>query len=113
MFQFSISTDDGSLGFHGHIGAALAAYADANPGPTDEIVVYTCGPEIMMRGVADLCDARGIECYACMERSMACGTGLCQSCVVSVHDETAPDGWRYQLCCTDGPIFETTQIKWD
>ena len=108
-----ISTDDGSLGFHGHIAAALAAYADAKPKSPDEIVVYTCGPEIMMRGVADLCRERGIECHACMERSMACGTGLCQSCVVPVHDDSDAEGWRYQLCCTDGPVFDAAQIKWD
>jgi dihydroorotate dehydrogenase electron transfer subunit len=108
-----ISTDDGSVGFRGHVGDALAAYHEANPISSDELVVYTCGPERMMRFVADYCIARGIECHVCMERAMACGTGTCQSCVVALHDESDPDGWRYQLCCTDGPVFDARRIIWE
>ncbi len=108
-----ISTDDGSLGYHGHIGAAMAAYHQANATPADELVVYTCGPEGMMRFVAQYCAARGIECYVCMERSMACGTGTCQSCVVPVHDESDSQGWRYRLCCTEGPVFNAKTIVWE
>jgi len=70
-----ISTDDGSLGFHGYIGAGMAAYHTANPADPSDLVVYTCGPEVMMRFVAEYCIERGIECHLCMERDMACGTG--------------------------------------
>lgn len=108
-----ISTDDGSLGFHGHIGAALSAYHRSNPVECDRLVVYACGPERMMHFVADYCVTRGIECYLCMERNMACGTGLCQSCVVPIRDGSALDGWRYRLCCTDGPVFPAEVILWE
>lgn len=108
-----VSTDDGSLGFRGHIGAALAAYVAANPQDASDVVVYTCGPERMMRFVAEFCLARSIECYVCMERAMACGTGMCQSCVVPVHDDEAESGWRYRLCCTEGPVFSAPEIIWD
>ncbi len=108
-----ISTDDGSLGYHGHIGSAMAIYHEADPVPSDELVVYTCGPEPMMRFVARYCVVRGIECYVCMERSMACGLGLCQSCVTAVQDDADPDGWRYRLCCTEGPVFDAAAIIWD
>ncbi|MGB2984290.1 MAG: dihydroorotate dehydrogenase electron transfer subunit [Phycisphaerae bacterium] len=107
-----ISTDDGSLGFRGHVGAAMAAFHSANPTASDELVVYACGPEPMMRFVAQYCLARDIECYVCKERSMACGTGMCQSCVVPVHDETDAEGWRYRLCCTEGPVFDAAHINW-
>lgn len=107
-----ISTDDGSLGFSGHIGAALTAFHSANPTPADSVVLYTCGPERMMRFVAEFAATHGIECYACTERAMACGTGLCQSCVVPVPDETDADGWRYRLCCTDGPVFNAASVLW-
>lgn len=43
---------------------------------------------------------------------MACGTGMCQSCVVPVHDETDAEGWRYRLCCTEGPVFDAAHINW-
>jgi len=107
-----ISTDDGSIGFRGHIGAAMTAFHKAtSPSPTD-LVVYTCGPERMMRFVAEFCTARAIDCFVCMERNMACGTGLCQSCVVPVRDPQDAEGWRYQLCCSDGPIFPAADLIW-
>lgn len=109
-----LSTDDGSLGFRGYIGQAMAAYDSANPPAREEpVVVYTCGPEPMMRFVAEFCLSRQIECYVCMERSMACGVGTCQSCVVPVRDEADHDGWRYRLCCTEGPIFDAGKIIWE
>ena len=43
---------------------------------------------------------------------MACGMGTCQSCVVPVHDADSDDGWRYKLCCTDGPIFDRREVIW-
>ncbi len=108
-----VSTDDGSCGFPGHIGSALQAYHQNNPVANDELVVYTCGPEVMMRFVAGFCRERGIDCYVCMERSMACGIGTCQSCVVPIHDQDDEQGWRYQLCCTEGPVFSEKDISWD
>ncbi|MCH8241261.1 MAG: dihydroorotate dehydrogenase electron transfer subunit [Planctomycetes bacterium] len=108
-----LSTDDGSLGFRGHIGQALSRYHETNPIPADDLVVYTCGPERMMRFVSDFCGQRGIECKVCMERAMACGTGTCQSCVVPIRDDDDRDGWRYRLCCTDGPVFDGRDIVWE
>jgi dihydroorotate dehydrogenase electron transfer subunit len=108
-----ISTDDGTAGFHGHIGAALSAYARANPATAGDVVVYACGPERMMQSVADYAIAHSVECYVCMERNMGCGTGMCQSCVVPLHDQTAPDAWRYALCCTEGPVFDARRIIWE
>ena len=108
-----LSTDDGSLGFRGYVGSAMAAYHQANPLRPDVLVVYTCGPEPMMHFVAEYCIARQIECYVCVERNMACGTGMCQSCVVPVRDTADPAGWSYRLCCTDGPIFEACNILWE
>lgn len=108
-----ISTDDGSVGYRGHIGAALEAYAQANPPRAEDLVAYTCGPERMMRFVAEFCAKRGIECYVCVERNMACGTGMCQSCIVPVLDQHDSAGWRYRLCCTEGPVFDAARVIWD
>ncbi len=107
-----LSTDDGTLGYAGHVGAAMQTYHEANPIAADDVVVYTCGPQRMIQFVAAFCEARGIECYACLERAMACGTGLCQSCVVAVQDGTDAEGWSYRLCCTDGPVFRANDVVW-
>jgi dihydroorotate dehydrogenase electron transfer subunit len=108
-----VSTDDGSLGFRGHVGQALETYWAANPIPGDHLALYTCGPERMMHYVARFADRIGAACYACVERSMACATGMCQSCVVPVKDPSDRDGWRYDLCCTDGPVFDSRHVIWD
>lgn len=108
-----ISTDDGSLGYRGQVGEAMAAYHACHAMPAADLVVYACGPEAMLRSVAQHCGQRGLECYVCMERAMACGIGTCQSCVVPVRDPADPEGWRYVLCCTEGPVFAAGDVIWD
>jgi dihydroorotate dehydrogenase electron transfer subunit len=108
-----LATNDGSLGSHGYIPDTLAQYLQAHPDLANQAVVYTCGPEPMMRAVAPICEERGIRCFVCLERVMACGMGTCQSCVVPVRDAAAVDGWRYRLCCTDGPVFESRTVLWN
>ena len=114
--RFSIpviwSTDDGSLGYRGTVSNALAEYGVGWDGDPNAVVVYCCGPEIMMAAVATWCLERSIECQVCVERAMACGTGTCQSCAVRVHDGADAEGWRYALCCTEGPVFEAGQVQW-
>jgi dihydroorotate dehydrogenase electron transfer subunit len=66
-----------------------------------------------MRFVAEFCAARDVECYVCVERNMACGTGMCQSCIVAVSDAQDAAGWRYRLCCTEGPVFDAKTVLWD
>lgn len=107
-----LTTDDGSLGFRGYVPSAMSAHLDAIAPDPSALVLYTCGPEPMMRAVADFATSRHIEAYLCMERNMACGTGMCQSCVVPLTDPADPDGWSYKLCCTDGPIFPAESILW-
>jgi len=107
-----ICTDDGSIGYPGHAGGAMDQVVQRDDFDADDVVVYTCGPEVMMHAIANHCIASNIECYVCMERSMACGTGTCQSCVVPVYDDDAVDRWRYELCCTQGPVFAATRVVW-
>lgn len=108
-----LATDDGSVGFCGTVVEAFQAYiADEKP---DEggVTVYACGPEVMMGAAARYCAARSWPCYVCLERAMACGIGTCQSCVVPVKDASDPEGWRYALCCSEGPVFEAVEVLWD
>ena len=106
-----LATDDASLGVAGRIPDAFATWIAAQ-GSRRSAVVYTCGPEAMMKAVAAVCPRHGVQCRACLERMMACGMGTCQSCVVRVDDPAAVDGWVYRLCCTDGPVFDAALLKW-
>lgn len=106
-----ISTDDGSFGFRGNVVRAMAEFHRASGRGAGDVVAYTCGPERMMQAAARYCIDAGIECHVCMERPMACGTGTCQSCIVTVRDgKSSPS--RYALCCTEGPVFRADQIVW-
>ena len=93
---------------------ALSAKADrltelADSGET--IRVVTCGPEIMMEKVAEACLASGVDCQVSMETPMACGIGICFSCVAQVRQD-GPEEWDYKRTCVEGPIFDADQICW-
>ena len=111
-----ITTDDGSYGFRGFVTQALERYLDARRG--QPFVIYTCGPEPMMKRVADIAAARDLECQIAVERAMACGMGTCQSCCIRVKkpDPSVPplvgSDWCYRLACTDGPVFRGADLLW-
>ena len=107
-----VTTDDGSLGREGFVHEAFAHWLDRGGARGGDLVVYACGPEAMMRAVAEICLAREIDCQLALERHMACGMGTCQSCVVKIRDDTDA-GWSFKLCCTDGPVFDARQVVWE
>jgi dihydroorotate dehydrogenase electron transfer subunit len=117
-----LSTDDGSLGFRGFVTQALVEFLDNRLSPEihrgNEPIIYTCGPEPMMKRVAEIALERNIPCQVAVERAMACGMGTCQSCCIRVRktDPAKPPlpgkDWCYRLACTDGPIFTAAQLLW-
>ena len=112
-----VSTDDGSFGFRGFVTQALEQWLDAHGRP-EPTIIYTCGPEPMMKRVAHIAAARGIECQVAVERAMACGMGTCQSCCIRVRkpDPAKPplvgSDWCWRLACTDGPVFRGADLLW-
>jgi dihydroorotate dehydrogenase electron transfer subunit len=118
-----ITTDDGSYGFRGFVTQALERYLDrtfpAGKQQGGRPLIYTCGPEGMMKRVAEIAGMRGIECQVAVERAMACGMGTCQSCCIRLRRDPARDGrafegkdWIYKLACTDGPVFLGKDLLW-
>jgi dihydroorotate dehydrogenase electron transfer subunit len=115
-----ISTDDGSWGFRGFVTQALERYLDAGDVAGGAVpILYTCGPEPMMKRVAQIAADRDIVCQIAVERAMACGMGTCQSCCIKLKRDEARDGrafagkdWIYKLACTDGPVFKGSQLLW-
>jgi len=106
-----IATDDGTIGFGGIVTEAFHEWLNANLPSQDELVVCSCGPEPMMRAVAQICLSRGYVCRLALERHMACGMGTCQSCIVKIRDDNE-QGWSFKLCCTDGPVFDARDLLW-
>jgi dihydroorotate dehydrogenase electron transfer subunit len=107
-FDVRLSSDDGSVGQPGFVTEVLRSVLDETA--TDNRLVVCCGPEPMMEAVAEMCHAAGAPCLVSLETPMACGIGLCFSCVTKVRQ---PDGtWDYRRTCVDGPIFDAAQIEW-
>ncbi|HUB25173.1 MAG TPA: dihydroorotate dehydrogenase electron transfer subunit [Tepidisphaeraceae bacterium] len=112
-FPAVLSTDDGSIGRRGFVTHALEEWLDSGQSSGNP-VIYTCGPEPMMKRVAVIAALRELQCQVAVERAMACGMGTCQSCVIRVRLATPRNGrdWAYRLSCTDGPIFRSAELLW-
>jgi dihydroorotate dehydrogenase electron transfer subunit len=103
-----LSTDDGSRGFHGLVTHLLnEALAEPTSGITR---IVSCGPEPMMAAVARIAEAAGIACRVSLETPMACGLGICFSCVAKIR---TPDGWDYRRTCVEGPVFDGQCVEFD
>jgi dihydroorotate dehydrogenase electron transfer subunit len=73
-------------------------------------LVVCCGPEPMMHAVAELCQRSETPCLVSLETPIACGIGICFSCVTKVRQ---PDGgWDWKRTCVEGPVFEAAKIEW-
>ncbi|MGE0536110.1 MAG: dihydroorotate dehydrogenase electron transfer subunit [Pirellulales bacterium] len=110
------STDDGSAGHHGFVTELLAELLE-QPAPDvggaqHARQVVCCGPEPMMAAVARLADRAGVPCDVSLETPMACGMGICFSCVVRVRTGEAADdsAWDYRRSCVEGPVFDAARI---
>jgi dihydroorotate dehydrogenase electron transfer subunit len=103
-----LASDDGSRGFRGFVTQLLDRSCSAGGPPTEQRWVG-CGPEPMMHALAELAARHGIACDLSLETPMACGVGICFSCVTKVkHD----GGWDYRRVCVDGPVFDADQLLW-
>jgi len=91
------ATDDGSFGRKGYTTDLLNEILDKSKKIK---IVYTCGPEIMMKKVFEICEKYNVECEASLERYMACGFGVCGKCMIGD-----------RIVCADGPIFNSKQLS--
>jgi dihydroorotate dehydrogenase electron transfer subunit len=103
----TVTTEDGSLGVRGLVTDALARVM--HEARTE--VIYACGPMPMLRAVSGFADRYDIPVLALVEESMACGIGVCMTCVLPV---IGGDGvTRMVRSCVDGPVFSGQAVRWD
>jgi dihydroorotate dehydrogenase electron transfer subunit len=103
----TITTADGSLGVRGIVTDMLGQVI--HEARTD--VIYACGPMPMLRQVTALARRYDIPVQVAVEESMACGVGVCMTCVLPV---VGSDGiTRMIRSCIDGPVFRGEQVRWD
>ena len=102
-----ICTDDGSKGHKGFVTDILEQEimareilaGDKTQAPCLDMV-YTCGPEIMMSRIFQICEENNIPCQVSLERYMRCGFGVCGACVCGD-----------RVVCKDGPVFGSQSLR--
>ena len=103
----TVTTDDGSSGRRGWVSDVLPEVIDRSGAG----VVYACGPMGMLRSITGIAAGRGIVAQVAVEESMACGIGVCMTCVMPVHDRDGAT--RMVRSCVDGPVFRGDRVRWD
>ena len=103
----TVTTEDGSAGTKGLVTDVLRD-AIARVGAE---VIYACGPMGMLRAVNDVAREQAIHAQVAVEESMACGIGVCMTCVLPVIGEDGQS--RFVRSCVDGPIFDGARVRWD
>ncbi|MCC7475207.1 MAG: dihydroorotate dehydrogenase electron transfer subunit [Pirellulales bacterium] len=107
-FDVRLSSDDGSAGHPGLVTDTLQQVLGES-GVINRLVV-SCGPEPMLKAVSGLCEHMGVPCLVSLETPMACGVGICFSCVARVRQPNG--GWDYKRTCVEGPVFRSQEIEW-
>ncbi|MBM3496491.1 MAG: dihydroorotate dehydrogenase electron transfer subunit [Armatimonadetes bacterium] len=107
--ELRVTTDDGSTGRCGTVLDELKDIVRERP----SVSVYACGPEPMLKAIAQYCLGSGIPCRVSLETVMPCGTGVCMGCVVKVRSSEHEDGCAYVRACYEGPVFDARDLLWD
>jgi dihydroorotate dehydrogenase electron transfer subunit len=107
----TITTDDGSFGEKGFVTAPLERFLQT--GGHQNAAVYTCGPWVMMKRVAEIAGQFQTPCFASLEAPMGCGFGVCVGCVVAMKEADPKSYEAYKRVCIDGSIFPAESVQWE
>ncbi len=103
--SLTVTTDDGSTGLRGWVSTALPGLLNGAG------LVYGCGPMPMLASVARLAAAAGVPSQVAVEEAMACGVGVCMTCVLPI---VGDDGrTRMTRACLEGPVFPGECVRFD
>lgn len=105
--SIAVTTDDGSYGVQGRVTDVLPDVMRR----ADTGVVYACGPMGMLQAVASVAEQTGAVSQCAVEESMACGVGVCMTCVLPVIGDDGQT--RMVRSCTDGPVFRGDRVRWN
>ncbi|MCR5302976.1 MAG: dihydroorotate dehydrogenase electron transfer subunit [Lachnospiraceae bacterium] len=106
--KVSVSTDDGSLGVHGTVMDVIKNDPSLIPQGS---VLYACGPLPMLRAVREYALSEGLKCYLSLEERMACGLGVCLSCVCKTSSTDPHSNVDNARVCVDGPVFAADKVE--
>lgn len=106
-----ITTDDGSVGDKCNSVDKTKELLKEN----NFDLIYTCGPEIMMKRIIKLSLENNIKCFASLERRMACGVNACLGCNIEILENentknTKKNKYILKKVCHDGPVFDAKYL---
>jgi dihydroorotate dehydrogenase electron transfer subunit len=102
-----IFTEDGSMGDTGRVTSQLVEIIHER----NIEIIYSCGPMAMLKAITEIAIEQNIIHQASVEESMACGIGICMTCVLPVKDETGSISMKRS--CIDGPVMDGAAVCWD
>jgi NAD(P)H-flavin reductase len=97
-----VTVDRADDGWRGHVGVVPMMFYKLRPDPR-RTVVFSCGPEIMMRFVIYEALARRIpkeSIYLSLERNMKCAVGFCGHCQYGPF-----------FLCKEGPVLSFDRVE--
>ena len=101
-----IFTEDGSAGEIGRVTDLLAEMIQEH----DIRVIYSCGPMAMLQAVSEIAIDADIAHQAAVEESMACGVGICMTCIVPAKDSSGEI--KNLRSCIEGPVMDGEAVQW-
>lgn len=105
--SLKIFTEDGTMGEMGRVTSQL----DAIIAEREIEIIYSCGPMAMLKAITEIADKHGVIHQASVEESMACGIGICMTCVLPVKAEDGSISMKRS--CIDGPVMDGSSVCWD
>ena len=96
--EIHIATDNGDRGFHGTVIELIKEFIPSS--------ILACGPEPMLRCIAEKAKKEHLKAWLSLEARMACGFGVCQCCVIDTKH-------GYKRVCSDGPVFPADEVLLD
>jgi len=105
--SLKIFTEDGSMGEQGRVTSQLSEIIEER----NIEIIYSCGPMAMLKAITDIASAHQVVHQASVEEAMACGIGICMTCVLPVKDENGAISMKRS--CIDGPVMDGASVCWD
>ncbi|MGA1158860.1 MAG: dihydroorotate dehydrogenase electron transfer subunit [Candidatus Nanopelagicaceae bacterium] len=102
----TVTTEDGSAGSRGKVTDFLPEIIEK----FQVEVVYSCGPMAMLKAVNNITEKLQIVHQCAVEESMACGIGVCMTCVIPLR--SADGQIRMSRSCIEGPVVDGSSVIW-
>lgn len=102
----TLTTEDGSTGVKGRVTDVMAQIIERN----NVEIIYSCGPMAMLAAVDQVAQKVNVIHQCAVEESMACGIGVCMTCVIPMRD--AAGVIKMQRSCIEGPVVDGSSVVW-